>query len=153
MHNFEHKNVPRTFTENSKSNLFILVCKVGVKLIAIASTTGGTYTPVTDPSTLPNVFPSLSLTNIVGVTVNGNQATLYPNGNFEYCGLPLSVSANVIVAQATSTDQTTGRDSVTVERLSGERCKDPTNDVPEFTTLGALAALTVAGLVIYMKRR
>ncbi len=121
------------------------------KLQAIADTTGGTYTYVDDPANLPNVFPALSLTNIVGVTVNGNAATLYPNGNFEYCWLPLSFGPNTIIAEATATDQTTGFDEITVERT--DICGEP-GDIPEFTVIGAgLALLGAAGFIAFKKRK
>jgi len=112
-----------------------------VLLAAIANDTGGTYTFVENASSVPDVFPSLTLTNIANVTVNGNLATVFPNGAFEYCGLGLGMGSNPITALATATTGETGTDSISVTR---ETCQDapffPAAGVP----LGIMAA-TLAG--------
>lgn len=88
----------------------------------IANGTGGTYTFVANASALPDIFPTLSLTNIKEVKVNGQVATLFPNGNYELCNLSLSVGNNTFTAVATDTENRTAQNEVTIERLSEARC-------------------------------
>jgi len=110
-------------------------------LSGIANGTGGTYTYIENASSVQDVFPTLTLTNIANVTVNGNLATVSPNGAFEYCGLGLSMGSNTITAVATANTGQTGTDSVSVTRTT---CQDAPFFPAAAMPVGIMAA-TLAG--------
>ncbi len=87
-------------------------------LEGIAKGTNGTYTYVDNPADLTVAFTKLTLTNIIGVTVNGNAATLNPDGSFEYNNFNLIEGNNTITAIVTATDNTTGYDEIVLTKFT-----------------------------------
>jgi Mg-chelatase subunit ChlD len=83
----------------------------------IASSTGGSFVQVTDPTMLPEAFLNLRTTGVDSVTlsVNGSQPVPAKLAGGTFTGsVPLGVGENRIVASATSLDGRTRESIVTV---------------------------------------
>jgi Mg-chelatase subunit ChlD len=90
----------------------------GTKILdTIAWATGGSFTPVSDPTMLPEAFLNLRTTGVDSVTLSVNGSEPVParlaGGTFA-ASVPLEIGENRIVAFATSLDGKTKESAITV---------------------------------------